>query len=120
MPSGRFCGHGVLLMDDQEAWRRVYTRSCADAALTYVMDNLVVFICVGMVLNMFLLFMLITSVVLQDQIHTITAVYEAYYKTLEEGQVVMQEAGIIKLPETPHDNKSMDKNPDKANDKVPV
>ncbi|XP_037518080.1 tetraspanin-33 [Rhipicephalus sanguineus] len=120
MPSGRFCGHGVLLMDDQEAWKRVYTRSCADAALTYVMDNLVVFICVVMVVNMFLLFMLVTSAVLQDQVHTITTVYEAYYKTLEQGQVVMQEAGLIKSPEMHHDNKSADKNPDKANDKVPV
>ncbi|KAH8024386.1 hypothetical protein HPB51_022870 [Rhipicephalus microplus] len=120
MPVGRFCGHGVLLMDDQEAWRRVYTRSCADAALTYVMDNLVVFVGVGMVLNMLLLFMLITSVILQDQIHSITAIYEAYYMTLEEGQVAMQEAGLIKLPERPSDDKSTVKDPDKANDKVPV
>ncbi|KAH6930737.1 hypothetical protein HPB50_018017 [Hyalomma asiaticum] len=115
-PAGRFCGHGVLLMDDQEAWRHVYTRSCADAALAYVMDHLVVFVGVGMVLNMFLLFMLITSVILQDQIHTISAIYEAYYKTLEEGQEEMQEAGLIKLPEKSHP----DKNPGKTNDKVPV
>ncbi|XP_065303667.1 tetraspanin-33-like [Dermacentor albipictus] len=113
----RFCGHGVLLMDDQEAWQRVYTRSCADAALTYVMDNLVTFVGAGMTLNMFLLFMLITSVVLQDQIQTISAISEAYYETLNEGQEAMQEAGLIKLPEKPR-NKPADKSPDKANDKV--
>lgn len=115
--AARFCGHGVLLMDDQEAWQRVYTRSCADAMLTYVMDNLVTFVGVGMTLNMFLLFMLITSVVLQDQIHTISSINEAYYKTLHEGQEAMQEAGLIKFPEKPRD-KPTDKTPDKPNDKV--
>ncbi|XP_050034655.1 tetraspanin-33-like [Dermacentor andersoni] len=113
----RFCGHGVLLMDDQEAWQRVYTRSCADAALTYVMDNLVTFVGAGMAFNMFLLFMLITSVVLQDQIQTISAISEAYYDTLNEGQEAMQEAGLIKFPKKPR-NKPTDKSPDKANDKV--
>ncbi|KAK8757201.1 hypothetical protein V5799_000098 [Amblyomma americanum] len=97
----RFCGRGVLLMEDQEAWRRVYTRSCADAALTYVMDNLVVFVGVGMVLNMLMLGMLATSILLQDQIRTITAIYDAYYKAVNEGQEAMEEAGVIKLPQRP-------------------
>ncbi|KAK8783195.1 hypothetical protein V5799_015459 [Amblyomma americanum] len=54
----RFCGRGVLLMEEQEAWRYVYTRSCADAVLTYVMDNLVTFVGVAMLFNIFLLTML--------------------------------------------------------------
>lgn len=94
----RFCGHGVLLMSDEKAWERVYTRSCADAALSFVTEHVVEFVGLGMLLNMFLLFMVITSVVLQDQVKVVRSIYNAYYKTLAEGQEAMERSGI-KLPE---------------------
>ncbi|KAK8773515.1 hypothetical protein V5799_011950 [Amblyomma americanum] len=97
----RFCGRGVLLMEEQEAWRYVHTRSCADAALTHVMDHVVTYVGFGMLFNVLLLSMLVTSVVLQDQIHDISAIYDAYYRAVIEGQEAMQEAGLIKLPEKP-------------------
>ncbi|KAH9371258.1 hypothetical protein HPB48_010003 [Haemaphysalis longicornis] len=94
----RFCGHGVLLMSDENAWEYVNTRSCADALLSVVTDNVVALVGFGMLLNMFLLFMIVTTVVLQDQIKEVRAIYDAYYKALSQGQAGMEESGI-RLPE---------------------
>ncbi|KAH9371259.1 hypothetical protein HPB48_010002 [Haemaphysalis longicornis] len=94
----RFCGHGVLLMSDEKAWEHVNTRSCADALLSVVTNNVVPLVGFGMLLNMFLLFMIVTTVVLQDQVKEVRAIYDAYYKALSQGQAGMEESGI-RLPE---------------------
>lgn len=93
-PPTRLCGFGVLLLGDHLAWLKVYTRSCADGALSYVLDNLVVFLTIGMLVNFFALLMLTMSIVLEWEIKNLKAIYESYYSTVHEGQQVMKEMNV--------------------------
>ncbi|KAG0443821.1 hypothetical protein HPB47_014489 [Ixodes persulcatus] len=94
------CGSGVLLEGEQQAWEKVYTRSCADATLSYVDAHLMGYLLLCIAITLFVVLMLTTSIVLYDEIRSMRLIYGVYYEYLALGQEKMKKEGVS-LPPTP-------------------
>ncbi|XP_077536169.1 tetraspanin-33-like [Haemaphysalis longicornis] len=82
----QFCGRGVLRMTEQQAWHKIYTRNCVDAAVAYVRSNVIVMVVAGIIAFAVLaLFRMMAQNVLTEII-SLTAVYDKYYRNLARGQ----------------------------------
>ncbi|CAN7989438.1 unnamed protein product, partial [Ixodes hexagonus] len=99
-PPNLQCGSSILLEAEQNAWKRIYTRSCADAALSYFLDHLVGYITVCIAITLFMIFMLAMSLVLQENIGSLRLIYDVYYENLAHGQEKMKSANVS-LPPSP-------------------
>lgn len=89
-----FCGAKVLTLDDHMAWERIYIRSCADAAMSFIQNNIGPILVVCMISNFALLLLLTTSVMLRDEIFIMESIYEAYYDSVNYGVEKMKKRGI--------------------------
>ncbi|XP_002401151.4 tetraspanin-14-like [Ixodes scapularis] len=99
-PPNALCGSGILLTDEQNAWANIYTRSCADAALSYFRHHMLDYIFICVALALFMVFLLVTSVILLDDIKNMRLIYSTYYGILARGQEGMKRANVS-LPASP-------------------
>ncbi|XP_077485130.1 tetraspanin-10-like [Amblyomma americanum] len=91
------CAHGVLLKSDQAAWDVVYTRSCVDACHMYFENNFRFYSLPALLVVMLCLTLIIFTHDVHDEIGDLILIYRKYYEAIREGQVAMQEAGIIEV-----------------------
>lgn len=80
---GRYCGRGVLRMTEQQAFQRIYTRSCVDATVAYITSNvfMIAVVLVG-VLIMFGVLRCLTQKV-SNEVTELTKMYDKYYEKKE-------------------------------------
>ncbi|XP_077524290.1 tetraspanin-33-like [Amblyomma americanum] len=81
----RFCGRGVLNVPEQEAWRKIYTRNCVDAMVTYLRSNTIMMIVVGTVLSVTLAVLRKMATTVHDEVISLTRLYDRYYKRMATG-----------------------------------
>ncbi|KAH7942010.1 hypothetical protein HPB49_019689 [Dermacentor silvarum] len=81
----RFCGRGVLNVSEQEAWKKVYTRSCVDACVAYIRSNISVMIGVALVVFAVLSLLRTMAVTVHDEIISLTHLYNKYYRNKARG-----------------------------------
>ncbi|XP_065309079.2 tetraspanin-33-like [Dermacentor albipictus] len=81
----RFCGSGVLAGTEQEAWNKIYTRSCVDAFQSYVKSHTILMVGVGLVIFVVIAVLRHLAVTVHDQIISLTHLYERYYRKLDHG-----------------------------------
>ncbi|XP_064485556.1 tetraspanin-33-like [Ornithodoros turicata] len=92
--SNRFCGWDALKITEQEAWKKIYTRSCTNIILAQV-KSYSVYITLGCcVVMMFFLAMRYLAMNVQDQIVSLTAFYEKYFADIRRGE---ERKSIIRL-----------------------
>ncbi|KAH9371061.1 hypothetical protein HPB48_009051 [Haemaphysalis longicornis] len=80
---GRFCGRGVLRLTEQEAWNRIYTRSCVDATVAHISSN--VFIIAVVLVGVLVMFAGLRwlTIKVSEQIEELTEMYDKYYEQKE-------------------------------------
>ncbi|KAL1476705.1 hypothetical protein MTO96_036312 [Rhipicephalus appendiculatus] len=81
----RFCGSGVLVVTEQEAWQKIYTRNCVDATIAYIRANTFVLIGVSMVLMAVLAVLARAATRVHDEVISLTRLYDEYYQKREAG-----------------------------------
>ncbi|KAH7946230.1 hypothetical protein HPB49_021694 [Dermacentor silvarum] len=79
------CARGVLLMDDQSAWKVVYTRSCADATHAYLASNFRVYATAALLVTTICLALIIVTRRVQNVITDLALIYQKYYETVRYG-----------------------------------
>ncbi|XP_064485404.1 tetraspanin-33-like isoform X2 [Ornithodoros turicata] len=86
MLAQRFCGQRVLLMTEQEAWTKVYTRSCTNAILARMRSyswSLALF-CIASFIFLLVLSLLTERV--HEDLLLLTEFYEKYKDQVEKGE----------------------------------
>ncbi|XP_075527054.1 tetraspanin-33-like [Dermacentor variabilis] len=83
------CGQNVLQVSDQAAWARVNTRSCADALSSRMRDHAFPTTMMLLALCLATLLLVALAVATRDQVQELSAIYDVYYRHLEEGQELM-------------------------------
>lgn len=76
----RFCGRDVLAMTEQQAWPKVFTRSCVDAAVAYIRSNTLLMVGVGVVVLAVLTGLSCAAYTVHDEVIELTRLYDKYYK----------------------------------------
>ncbi|XP_077552821.1 tetraspanin-33-like [Haemaphysalis longicornis] len=85
---GRFCGRGVLRLTEQEAWNRIYTRSCVDATVAYISANVIIIAVILVGVLFFFGSLRFLTIKVSEQIEELTEMYDKYY---EQKQVLKAE-----------------------------
>ncbi|KAH6926292.1 hypothetical protein HPB50_016475 [Hyalomma asiaticum] len=96
----RFCGKGVLNLTEQEAWKKVFTRGCIDACVSYIRSNVSTMIGVALVVFAVLSLLRTMATTVHDEIVALTQLYTKYYhnkargyrKSLKRRQALQAEA----------------------------
>ncbi|XP_037555580.1 tetraspanin-33 [Dermacentor silvarum] len=83
------CGKNVLQVSDQAAWARVNTRSCADALFSRMRDRAFPTSMLLLALCLATLLLVSLAIATREQVRALSAIYDVYYRHLEEGQEVM-------------------------------
>ncbi|XP_064485424.1 tetraspanin-33-like [Ornithodoros turicata] len=83
------CGAKVLGVPEQEAWKTVYTRNCADAVYTYIRAHAPIVIGTCMCITLLFVLQMILAKTVTSDIETLSDIYQVYYDALEEGQMTM-------------------------------
>lgn len=81
----RFCGRGVLNLTEQEAWKKVFTRGCVDACVSYIRSNVSMMIGVGLVVFAVLSLLRTMATTVHDEIVSLTHLYSKYYRNKARG-----------------------------------
>ncbi|KAH9375360.1 hypothetical protein HPB48_016379 [Haemaphysalis longicornis] len=81
----RFCGQGVLAMTEQDAWHKIFTRSCVDASVTYVQSNAIAMMGTGIVVFAVLSLLRTMASTVHEEIISLEHLYEHYYKSMARG-----------------------------------
>lgn len=81
----RFCGRGVLNVSQQETWKKIYTRNCVDATVSYLRSNTIIVFVVGMVITVVLTVLRKMATTVQDEIISLTCLYDRYYHRMAAG-----------------------------------
>ncbi|KAK8767162.1 hypothetical protein V5799_006055 [Amblyomma americanum] len=81
----RFCGYGVLAMTEQEAWQKIYTRSCVDAVVAFLRGNTLLLVGVGLVTFAILSVLRTMATTVHDEVISLTRLYDNYYKRMAGG-----------------------------------
>ncbi|XP_070378070.1 tetraspanin-33-like [Dermacentor albipictus] len=81
----RFCGRGVLNISEQDAWKKVYTRSCVDACVSYIRSNISVMCGVALVVFAVLTLLRSMAITVHDEIISLTELYDKYYRNKARG-----------------------------------
>ncbi|KAL1483567.1 hypothetical protein MTO96_033098 [Rhipicephalus appendiculatus] len=81
----RFCGRGVLNLTEQEAWKKVFTRGCVDACVSYIRSNVSVMIGVALVVFAVLSLLRTMAATVHDEIISLTHLYSKYYRNKARG-----------------------------------
>ncbi|XP_064487746.1 tetraspanin-33-like [Ornithodoros turicata] len=98
LPLSTLCGAKMLAVSDEEAWERIYVRSCADAVVGAMHNSTGVVLMICVVINFVLLVLLTTSIHLRREIEVMSAIYNAYYDNLIQGQEKMKRDGVSLPP----------------------
>ncbi|KAL1433421.1 hypothetical protein MTO96_012543 [Rhipicephalus appendiculatus] len=80
------CARHVL----QAAWTRVYTRSCSDAVFARMQDHAMPASLILLGLCLVTLFLASLAIGTREQVLTLDAIYDIYYRRLEKGQARME------------------------------
>ncbi|KAH6930310.1 hypothetical protein HPB50_012615 [Hyalomma asiaticum] len=81
----RFCGSGVLAMTEQEAWQKIYTRSCVDACVSFMRANSLITVGVGFVAFSVLNVLSGMANTVHDEVVSLTRLYDKYYRRMAQG-----------------------------------
>ncbi|KAH6941064.1 hypothetical protein HPB50_012903 [Hyalomma asiaticum] len=84
------CGMNVLQVSDQVAWTRVYTRSCSEALFSRMQDHVFPASMIALALCLLTLLLVSLAIATREQVQALSAIYDVYYRRLEEGQEVME------------------------------
>ncbi|CAN7985183.1 unnamed protein product, partial [Ixodes pacificus] len=79
------CGAKVLQISEQEAWKKIYTRSCADAVFSQAQHLTVPLAAVFIVVCLLALLWLTLTLAVRRDIVTLSVIYGVYYKHAIEG-----------------------------------
>ncbi|KAL3212574.1 hypothetical protein MRX96_007986 [Rhipicephalus microplus] len=101
----RFCGRGVLNLTEQEAWKKVFTRGCVDACISYIRSSVSLMIGVALVVFAVLSLLHTMASTVHDEIISLTHLYSKYYhnkargyrKSLKRMQALQAEAAAKNL-----------------------
>ncbi|KAL1462098.1 hypothetical protein MTO96_027300 [Rhipicephalus appendiculatus] len=77
-------------VSDQAAWTRVYTRSCSDAVFSRMQDHAMPASLILLGLCLVTLFLASLAIGTREQVLTLDAIYDIYYRRLEKGQARME------------------------------
>ncbi|KAL3212595.1 hypothetical protein MRX96_008005 [Rhipicephalus microplus] len=81
----RFCGRGVLNLTEQEAWKKIFTRGCVDACVSYIRSNVSLMIGVALVVFAVLSLLRTMASTVHDEIISLTHLYSKYYRNKARG-----------------------------------
>ncbi|KAK8764218.1 hypothetical protein V5799_033173 [Amblyomma americanum] len=74
------CGRGVMKLNEQEAWKRIYTRGCGPAVFHYVESRVVEIVLFTLLVILTHLMLMSLSVNVRKEITALGKVYDKYYK----------------------------------------
>ncbi|XP_064476865.1 tetraspanin-14-like [Ornithodoros turicata] len=79
-----YCGHGVLNMTDYDAWFKVNTGNCLDAAHRYIRENVTLITGLCLVIVIMLAFVQMVTQALIDEILIIRKIYDKFYDRVHD------------------------------------
>ncbi|XP_077536181.1 tetraspanin-33-like [Haemaphysalis longicornis] len=81
----RFCGRSALAMTEQQAWNKIFTRSCVDAAVAFIQSNVYLMVGILLVVSAVLAVLRCMAGVVHDEVIELTRLYDDYYKKQARG-----------------------------------